>query len=200
MASKLSKIINTKKTPLFWAYIAIGAVVVAVSVLLMPFWLNATPNAFFATWGYRFVQVIIAIIVLLYACLYLLKKIMKRSNGVVKILSIIEFAVLILVALGLVLSQLAVFALDASHIIALVLWMRGVVEIFRAFYGNKSNEKYPVSKLAIAVILATIGAYFFASGFVTNTYVLWVVTIFGVIFGLITFLLGFYKKPAKKSK
>ena len=66
--------------------------------------------------------------------------------------------------------------------------------------GNKSNEKYPLSKLCTAVILVTIGAYFFASGFVTNTYVLWVVTIFGVIFGIITFLLGFYKKPARKSK
>ncbi len=198
MASKLSKFINTKKTPFFWAYFVIGALVFALSVLLMPFWLSVAPDLFFAEWGHKFVKIIIAIVVLLYAFLFLLKRLLKRSNGVVKILGIIEFCVLILVSLGLILSQFAIFALDASRIIAIVLWMRGVVEIFRAFYANKSSEKYPTYKLVIAIILLSVGAYFFSAGFVTNKHVLWSVTIFGAIFGIITFILGFYKKPFKK--
>jgi hypothetical protein len=193
MAKILSRLFNTKKSPLFWAYFVIGVVVTAVSVALMPFWQNT--NVFFSDWGVKFTKIVIAVMVLAYTFLFLLKRILRRGGGVVKILSIIEFSVLILISLGLILSQFSVFALDASKILALAFWMRGTVEVFRAFYTARSGYKYPVSKLVLAIVLLSLGAYFFGAPFVTNEHVLWTATIFGTIFGVITFLLGFFKKP-----
>lgn len=199
MAKGIFKMINTKKTSLFWTYFIIGVLATAISVLLMPFWKTATPNVFFAEWGHKFVKIIIAVIVLLYAFLFLLKRIARRGNGVVKALSVIEFAVLILISLGLLVSQFSKLALDAYVIISIALWMRGVVEIFRAYYWNKVEAKYPVYKLVFAIILVSVGAYFFSAGakYINNLVILWMATIFGAVFGIIVFILGFMKKPAK---
>ena len=72
MAKILSRLFNTKKSPLFWAYFVIGVVVTAVSVALMPFWQNT--NVFFSDWGVRFIKIVIAVMVLAYTFLFLLKR------------------------------------------------------------------------------------------------------------------------------
>lgn len=200
MAKGIFKMINTKKTSAFWVFFILGVLITAISVLLMPFWKTATPDVFFAEWGHKFVKVIIAVIVLLYAFLFLLKRVGRRGNGVVKTLSVIEIIVLVLISLALLISQFSKFALDAYVIISIALWMRGVVEIFRAYYLGSGENKYPVYKLIFAIILVSVGAYLLSAKVITNVHILWVATIFGAVFGIITFILGFLKKPAKIKK
>ncbi|MBR2322226.1 MAG: hypothetical protein IKA54_01395 [Clostridia bacterium] len=199
--AKISKLINTQKTKYFWLYIVVGAILMIVSIMLMPFWKDIAPDLFFASYGEDFIKIVVAGVLVLYMFGYLLKKLIKTSIMAVKVLSIVEFTVLSLIALGCIISQFAVFYLDISIILALAVWMRGLVEVVRAYLYNNASEKYPVSKLVIAIVLITLGGYVFASNVITAEIVLWVATIFAFIIALIIFVLGFYKNPnTKKTK
>ncbi|MBQ3235098.1 MAG: hypothetical protein IJA97_02945 [Clostridia bacterium] len=199
MAKGLSKFLNTKKSKLFWVYFVLGVLITAISVLLMPFWQKVAPNAFFSSWGLKFIKILIAVIVLLYAILFLGIRVTRGGNSVVKTLGVIEIVVLVLISIALLVSQFSKFALDAYVIISVALWMRGVVEIFKAYYAGNGENKYPVIKLVFAIVLVSVGAYFLSVRFITNLHILWVATVFGAVFGIITFILGFLKRPIEKA-
>ncbi len=198
--AKLSRLINTSKSKYFWAYIIIGAILMIASIMLMPFWKSVAPDLFFATWGEDFVKIVIAGVLALYLIGYLLKKVIGAKITVVKVLTIIEFTILSLIALGCIISQFAVFYFDISIILALALWMRGTVEIVRVYYYNGASGKYPMYKLIISILLVTLGGYVFASNFISTEMVLWVATGVAFIFSLIIFILGFYKNPKQSKK
>ena len=205
MAVKINKIVNTKKTKWFWAYIAIGAIVTVLSIMLMPFWKDGDINVFFKEWGYKTVKIIVAVSLALYCLCFVLKKILTKSNGVVKVLTIIEFVLLMLVAIGSVLSQFNVIKVSGvGQILGLALWLRGVVEIFRAYYYQRSHgeTKYPVWQLAIAIALVTLGVYFAVSNVLSDKLVLWIITVTLCLGGIFAIILGCFKKPepAKKAK
>lgn len=199
--AKLSKLINTAKTKYFWAYIVIGAILMIASVIFMPFWKDVAPDLFFASWGEDFVKIVIACVIILYLFGYLLKKVLGARITVVKVLTIVEFTILSLIALGCIISQFAVFYFDVSIILALAVWMRGTIEIIRAYYYNGASEKYPIYKLVISILLVTLGGYVFASNFLSTKMILWIATGVAFIFSLIIFVLGFYKNPkTRKNK
>lgn len=199
MKLNLSKFFNTKKTKLFWLYIVIGAVALALGIMLMPFWLDKGINVFFATWGYDIIKIIIAILVVLYLVFYLFKKV-KRSKGTILILTLIEFILLGLVALGCILSQFNVLNLtEAGKILGFALWLRGVIEIFRAYYYQRGGTvKYSVFELIVALLMVTFGVFFMISNVITNTLILWIVTITIAILGLLTLITGILKNPKRK--
>ena len=115
-------------------------------------------------------------------------------------LTIIEFTLLALIAVGCVVSQFSVFSFDISLILALALWMRGAIEIIRAYYYNNATEKYPMVNLLIAIALVTLGGFILASNLISSEMVLWVATGVAFIFSLIIFVLGFIKNPKQKKK
>ena len=130
---------------------------------------------------------------------------MKRTNGVVKVLTIIEFVILALIALGCILQQFKVINVGgACAILGLALWCRGTVEIFRAYYHQKgNNEKYPVWWLAVAIALVTLGTYIFAKPVFSDVVILWIFVILILLVSIILIVDGILAKPAsgkKKSK
>ena len=197
---KITKLINTKKSKYFWAYIVVGALLMIASIMFMPFWKSVAPDLFFASWGEKFVKIVISCVLFIYLIAYLLKKLVNTKIKAVKILSIIEFVALSLIALSCIISQFATFYLEVSLILALAVWMRGAVELVRAYCYDKAIEKYPVYKLIIAILLATFGGYLFATKVITAQMILWTATIIALIFSIIIFVLGFYKNPNPPKK
>ena len=198
--ANLSQIFSKQKSKYFWVYIVVGALLMIASVMLMPFWAHVAPDLFFAHWGGNFVKIVIACVIILYLFGYLIKKIVSAKITTVKVLTIVEFSLLAFIAIGCVASQFAVFSFDISLILALALWMRGTVEIIRAYYYNNATEKYPIYQLLFAIVLVTLGGYILASNFLTSEMVLWVATGVAFIFSLIIFIFGFIKKPKGKKK
>ncbi len=202
MAIKLSKFINTTKSKVFWLYIVIGALISALSIMLMPFWKDAEIDVFFAPWGYSIISIVIACTLILYLGLYLFKKMIGKCNKIVRVLIIIEFILLSLIALGSIMSQFDVIPVKGvGQILGLVLWIRGSIEVFRAYYYDSSNgSKYPVWQLFVTICLITVGAYFIISNVLTDKIVLWILTITLLVVGVFLIILGVIKKPASKKK
>ncbi|MBO5851639.1 MAG: hypothetical protein J6R29_04860 [Clostridia bacterium] len=202
MALKIKKLFNTNKTKYFWLYIVLGALFTIVAVMLMPFWKDFNIDVFFAPWGYKIVKSVVAVALVLYLVFFLFKKLKTKSNGVVKILIILEFVILSLIAIACLFNQFVPFKVGTvGQILGFVLWVRGSIEVFRAYYygGDGDNHsKYPVWQIFVAILLISVGTYFTVSNVLSDKAVLWTVTSIITLCGIIAIILGIVKQPAKK--
>ena len=194
------KLTHPAKTKLFWLYIVVGIVGIILGIMLMPVWGGCPDWVFWKNWGTQLINIIICICIVAYLCIFLVKKIMQRSNSVVKILTIIEFVVLALIALGCILQQFKVINIGgACAILGLAMWCRGVVEIFRAYYHQRgNNDRYPVWWLVIAICLVTFGVYLFAKPLFSDIVVLWVFVVLILLLSIIFIVVGILAKPEKR--
>lgn len=191
-------ILNPTKTKWFWLYIVFGILGVLIGIMLMPVWSNCPDWVFWKNWGMQIVNMIICVCLLLYLCLFLVNKIRTRSNGVIKVLTIIEFVLLTLIAIGCVLQQFKVFNFinGACAIVGLAMWCRGVVEIFRAYYHQRgNNDRYPVWWLAVSICLVTIGVYFVLKPPFQDVVILWIFVVLILLVSIIMIVDGFLAKP-----
>lgn len=204
MALKINKLFNTTKTKFFWLYIVLGALFTVLAVMLMPFWLDANIDVFFAPWGYKIIKIVIAVALVLYLVFFLLKKLKAKSNKVVKVLTILEFVILSLIAIACVFNQFVPFKVGTvGQVLGFVLWVRGAIEVFRAYYyggSGENNAKYPVWQIFITILLISAGTYFMVSNVLSDKAVLWAVTSLIALCGIIAIVLGFLKQPVKKAK
>ena len=202
MKKIVNKLLHPTKTKFFWAYIVLGILGIILGIMLMPVWDSCPDWVFWKSWGRQIINIIICVCIILYLGFFLLKKIMKRSNGVVKVLTIVEFVILALIALGCILQQFKVINVGgACAILGLALWCRGTVEIFRAYYHQKgNNERYPVWWLAVAIALVTFGTYIFARPIFSDIVILWIFVILILLVSIILIVDGILAKPASKKQ
>lgn len=191
-----------KKTKLFWLFFVTGVLAILLGIMFMPIWQNAGDWVFWKDWGQNLVNIIIFACIVLYLCLFLVKKIRRRSNGVVKVLTIVEFVLMSLIALGCILQQFKVINIGgACAILGLALWCRGVVEIFRAYYHQHgNNDRYSLWWLVCAIALVSVGVYLFAKPLFSDVTLIWIFAILLILAGIILFIDGFLAKPVSKKK
>ena len=191
-----------KKTKLFWLFFVTGVLAILLGIMFMPIWQNAGDWVFWKDWGQNLVNIIIFACIVLYLCLFLVKKIRRRSNGVVKVLTIVEFVLMSLIALGCILQQFKVINIGgACAILGLALWCRGVVEIFRAYYHQHgNNDRYQLCWFECAIALVSVGVYLFAKPLFSDVTLIWIFAILLILAGIILFIDGFLAKPVSKKK
>ena len=204
MKKMLNTLLHPSTTKWFWVYIVLGILGIIAGIMLMPVWSGCPDWVFWKDWGMKIVNMIICVCIVLYLCLYLINKIMSRSNSVVKILTIIEFVLLALVALGCVLQQFKVIniANGACAILGLAMWCRGVVEIFRAYYHQRgNNDRYPLWWLVISICLVSFGVYLFAKPLFSDIVILWIFVVLILLVSIILLIDGPLAKPkSRKTK
>lgn len=200
MKKVLNSIFHPKKSKLFWLYFSIGALILILSFMLMPIWASAGKWCFFKSWGTSIINIIICAFILMYLFFFLLKKITKKSNGTIKALTIIEFVILALIAVGCVLQQFKIINIGgACSILGLALWCRGTTEVFRAYYHQKEgNDKYPIWWLCISIVFLTLGVYLFANPIFQDIHLLWAFDILLVMIAATLIVVGCCSKPIKK--
>lgn len=202
MTNKTKKIFNTEENKLFFLYIIAGVLLTLFGVVIMPIW--GKTDLFFKEWGYKLIKYLICFLLLLYLFAFLLKKIKDKTNGVIKTLTVIEFSLLAVIAVCCVLSEfikLPVGIGTASQIFGLALWLRGVVEIFHAYYHQKGDEeKYGVGLLAVAIAFVSFGMFLILSNVVKDVFIVWLVTVIVLVLGIILIFLGIAKKPESEKK
>lgn len=194
------KKIIVKKTKAYWLYIALGIVTLIFGILLLPFWGSIWNECPWKSWGTDLVMLFMAIVIGLYLFMFLIKKI-NRYRGVVQVLTIIEFVLLALIALGLVFSQFNILAIpkQPSVILGLALYCRGVIEIFRAYYYHHSMKTiYPVWWLVVAILFVTFGVYLMIKPLVQLTLIVWLLAISVIVIGIFLIAYGVLANPKAK--
>lgn len=202
MKDLLKKIFNPQKTKLFWLYFICGGLLLVLSILLMPVWSNVGSWCFWKDWGNKTVDIIIAACIVCYLVFFQIKKLRARANGVIKVLTIIEFILLALIAVGCILQQFKVISVGGTcAILGLAMLARGVIEVFRAYYHQKgNNEKYPIWWLVIAIFFVSFGTYLFAKPLFTDIVVLWIFVILIILVSVLLIIDGVLAKPVAKAK
>lgn len=194
------KKITVKKTKAYWLYIALGIVTLIFGILLLPFWGSIWNECPWKSWGTDLVMLFMALVIGLYLFMFLIKKI-NRYRGVVQVLTIIEFVLLALIALGLVFSQFNILAIpkQPSVILGLALYCRGVIEIFRAYYYHHSMKTiYPVWWLVVAILFVTFGVYLMVKPLVQLTLIVWLLAISVIVIGIFLITYGALANPKAK--
>ena len=196
----MKKLLTLKKTKAFWVYYIFAVIFLLAAIVFAPVW--SSTDVFFKSWGRKVIDIFIAILIIIYLCTYLVKKIGRGGNGVIKILTIIEFVALSLIALGCVFSQFGVFSIgEPCQIAGLIMWCRGTIEVFRAYYfRGSSSVKYPVWLVAVAVALVTFGTYLYVKPLFTAQHLQWLLA--AIMLAIMVFLIyaGITTKPAGKKK
>lgn len=180
--------------------IIIGVISLIAALLFAPIWGKFWDKCPWKTWGMDILYILIAVVIVCYLVLFLFKRIKSASKRVIQVLTIVEFAILALIALGCIFKQFNIINISsACQIFALALWSRGAVELFRAYYYRAdTKEVYPVWYLAIAISMVSAGAYFFAKPFIQDPAILWIFVICIAVFGLLLLVLGINNKKQKK--
>lgn len=194
------KKITVKKTKAYWLYIALGILTLIFGILLLPFWGSIWNECPWKSWGTDLVMLFMALVIGLYLFMFLIKKI-NRYRGVVQVLTIIEFVLLALIALGLVFSQFNILAIpkQPSVILGLALYCRGVIEIFRAYYYHHSMKTiYPVWWLVVAILFVTFGVYLMVKPLVQLTLIVWLLAISVIVIGIFLITYGALANPKAK--
>ena len=152
--------------------------------------------------GQEILNVLIAIGILAYLFGYLVKK-LKRTRQNIFVLTAIEFGLLFLIALGLVLSQFKVIEITGGcKILGLAFALRGIVEMFRAYFHQASNNaKYPLWQFVVNLFVLMFGVYIFAKPFITDQQLIIVASAIAFVCALTFLVLGFSaRKQDKKEK
>ncbi|MBE5746447.1 MAG: hypothetical protein E7359_04090 [Clostridiales bacterium] len=152
--------------------------------------------------GLDILNIVIAVLLLVYLGLVVVP-VLRRKTGSIQVLTIVELVIICIIAIGLVLQQFKVFNIVGScKIIGLVLWIRAVVELFRAYFyrGKESSFKYPMWYFCVILLLITLGTYMFAAPFFTDTQVVLTLAISLFILAAILIILSIIFIPKSKKK
>jgi len=195
----MKKLLTLKKTKLFWAYYVGALICLLAAVIFAPLWSNT--EIFFKSWGAKVIDLLIAALIIFYLVAYLSKKVARGGNGVIKILTIVEFVLLSLIALGCILSQFKVFNFGGPcEIVGLIMWVRGAIEIYRAYYFKGTSTKYPAWLVAVAIGLVTFGTYLYVKPLFTAKHLQWVLAAVMLIIMIFFIYAAVVTKPEKKKK
>ena len=180
--------------------VIVGSISILAAIIFAPIW-NWWTNCPWGTWGTQIIDVLVATLIVLYLALFLFKKIKRASKQAIKVLTIVEFALLALIALGCIFRQFNIIQVsEASQIFALALWTRGAVELFRAYYyRSDTKEVYPVWYLGVSIAMVTLGTYFFARPLIKDIAVLWLFVSVLATFGLLLLVIGINNIQKKKA-
>lgn len=180
------------------ACFVLGAICILAAIIFAPIW-NFWSSCPWKDWGRQIVSILIAACIVCYLAFYLAKK-LTHGKRVIKVLTIVEFALLSLIALGCIFSQFKVINVQgACQIFGLALWTRGTIELFRAYYHRAdSKEYYPVWYLGISIAMVTLGTWCFVKPFVQDIVILWIFVSVLLVSGFLLLFLGYNNKPASK--
>lgn len=160
---KLMKKFKAKTTKAFWLYFVLAGLFVVAAVLFAPFWLKLSADIPWASWSNYALGILVGLLILLYIFFILLRR-MKQSGlaKVTKFAMGFEFGLMIVFAVlailkGILYDNPKFKFLNTCEILAIILWVRGVVEIINAYYhDHNSNIKYPVWFLFVNILLITV--------------------------------------------
>ncbi len=169
------------------------------AALLLILGLLLVPNFILEHLGYDILNYILAAAILIYLFGYLVHK-MRYVRSTLLFLTIVEFVLLFLVALGLVLQQFNIVKVqEPCQILGLALALRGIVEMFRAYYHQMgSNARYPLAQFIVNLIILIFGVYIFARPFIGRADLVWVMVVVCFVGAILCLVLGIMTMQSRR--
>lgn len=139
-------------------------------------------------------HLLVAVVLVIYI-IFTLFPILWRYRGIVRLFVFAEIALLILTAVALVFAQVNVpffSALQVCSVVGLAIWLRGAVEIVRAYVqkGADGVKKTPLWALCLLILLCAFGVWQMANPTIKDKHFLFVIaalsTVMATIFGVAT--------------
>lgn len=155
---------------------------------------------------------LIGIALLAYAGCFLLKNLFRKRVTVVKVFMWIEFVLVVLMALGMFLSQLRVINISECQALGLTIWCRGFVEIVRGYYNQGDirvagrHSAFDRAAKYINIFLITFGTYVFFNVNINKDKIVFGLGVCMLVAAAIFLFLAIYcttqrgKKPVKEHK
>ena len=169
--------------------IIIAAVFLALGVVLLPIF----------EIGKAVLDFTVAALLCLYLGFYLRGKF--RGGAVYISLTAVEFTVIALIAIGLVLKQLAIISIGSTcQIIGLVMWLRGVCCLIKGYFVSsaEARKKYSLLMFFGYIILVTAGAYLFARPLFSDETLIWIICISSFAVAALFIALSIIYAPKKQ--
>ncbi len=150
------------------------------------------------------IDILLAIALAAYLVLFLLDK-LRHTRGIVFALTVLEFGLLLLLALALVIQQFSpAHFISVCQVVGVVLWLRGAIMTITlyisALYIKKPRRN--LTALAISIVMISVGVWMISSSLLTDLFLEWVMCIAlfitALVFGALAFL--FYKGGEKKTE
>ena len=167
----------------FIADIIIAVVFLAIGVVMFPL----------LPMGRVILSAMVAAFLIGYTVLYLFKKV-ARSKGICFVASIIEVIFVISLAVGVLLKQFNLLgSVSICSLLGIVIWARGCSSLIGDKFSRSS--KSPKLPFLFAIFLTTFGAVITVSPFISNTVILWAISIFSIVVALVFGFLAILVAP-----
>ncbi len=151
--------------------------------------------------GSTILDLVIAILLIAYLALYLFGKVTTSSKGPIKILTIVEFAVISIIALGLILSQFKVITISgAFEILGFVIWFRGITEALRGYYYRGNGKPYTVGLFFLNLLLISGGVYLMLKPPLSQDQLILILAAVLILTGVTFIVLSLINKAPSKKK
>lgn len=175
---------------------------IILAVLLLALGIVMLPPV--TDFGSEVLDIIVAILLVLYLAFFLFDR-MVKSRGTVRVLTMVEFALIALIAIGLVFKKLEILNVGTTcQIIGLVIWLRGVTGAFRGYIVSTAEGKrrFTILMFALSILMVSFGAYLFAKPLFSDETIIYIMAV-SIIVGavaLLIFALAYARRPAKHKK
>lgn len=154
-----------------------------------------------------FIDIMLALALGVYLVFFLFDK-LRHSKGTVFVLTIIEFIVIAIIAIGLVFQQFNIIVRLSAvcQTVGLVIWMRGVVMALSLYLASLSAKKPTrnLVKFIIDILLISVGAALSMGTFIPDEAIEWVICvalfIAALVFGALAFLFSPLKHENNKTQ
>lgn len=152
--------------------------------------------------GSKILSVIVAVLLVCYLVFWLFERLI-HSRGAIQILTLVEFVLIALIALGLIFKQFNIIKIDSvCQIIGAVFWLRGCTGAFRGYFVHtaKAQHRFPILMFVLSLTFITFGAVLVANPFFTNETVVYILAILCILLAvaLLLYALLCCRHPAKK--
>ena len=170
---RLFKKLKVVKTSFFWLYFVLGGIFIITALLFAPFWLEISADIPWASWSAYALGIIVGLLILLYIFTVLIKR--MKAEGLKKtprIVMCVEFGLMAVFSVcailkGVLYDNEKFNFFNTCEILAIIVWVRGVVEIINAYYHDhdpSSPAKYPIWFLLLNIFLISVGPLLFVVG------------------------------------
>ncbi len=197
---KTNKKFFGKKTKFFWMFYIIGILGILLGITLLPSWQNV--NVFWQDWGHGSIGIILICLLALYLIIYLSRKFATETIKPIKVITAIEFILLLALIFLCFLQQLKILSfIGPCFVFGITMWLRGVNYVIKAYmYQHQKDEQpYPIYILILAILLISAGSFLLSANFEGNGF-MWAVSISMILMSVFCVIYGFIVIPNKKTK
>ena len=134
-------------------------------------------------------HLLVAVVLVIYI-VFTLFPLVWRYRGVPRLFVLTEVALLILTAVALVFAQINVpffSTLQACSVVGLAIWLRGAVEIVRAYVqkGVDGAKKTPLWALCLLILVCAFGVWQMANPTIKDKHFLFVIAVVSIVMATI---------------